>query len=158
VIRLKPDDAGGLLQYGECLRADRGAGAGVAGISRSIEYRPEYPEAHNNFGSVLRRLGRLDEAREQYHLALQYRLTIPRRDMRQPRAQTIAAGGLRMRPPMTELTSIFWNRGSKVTYFQETQRPQGGRESEGLDTAQPQTLEGAGIKAAHTSRARIVNR
>jgi len=49
----------------------------VAAYQGALKYRPEYPEVHNNLGTVLRRLGRLDEAREQYHLALQYRPAYP---------------------------------------------------------------------------------
>jgi Flp pilus assembly protein TadD len=42
-----------------------------------LKYRPEYPEAHNNLGTVLRRLGRIEEARQHYDLALQYRPDYP---------------------------------------------------------------------------------
>jgi Flp pilus assembly protein TadD len=42
-----------------------------------LKYRPEYPEAHNNLATVLRRMGRVDEAREHYRLALQYRPDYP---------------------------------------------------------------------------------
>jgi len=49
----------------------------VAIYQEALKLRPEYPEAHNNLGAVLRRLGRLDEAREHYRLALKYRPDYP---------------------------------------------------------------------------------
>jgi Flp pilus assembly protein TadD len=49
----------------------------VAAYQAALKYRPEYPEAHNNLATVLRRLGRLEEARKHYALALQYRPDYP---------------------------------------------------------------------------------
>jgi len=57
-------------QTGQLLQA-------VAAYDEALRYRPEYPEAHNNLGTILRRLGRLEEARRHYGLALRYKPDYP---------------------------------------------------------------------------------
>jgi Flp pilus assembly protein TadD len=49
----------------------------VGAYEEALKQRPEYPEVHNNLATVLRRLGRLEEARKHYGLALQYRPDYP---------------------------------------------------------------------------------
>jgi tetratricopeptide (TPR) repeat protein len=49
----------------------------LAAYEEALKYRLEYPEAHNNYATILRRLGRLAEARQHYALALKYRPDYP---------------------------------------------------------------------------------
>jgi Flp pilus assembly protein TadD len=49
----------------------------VAAYEEALKYKADYPEAHNNCGTILRRLGHNEEARRHYGLALQYRPDYP---------------------------------------------------------------------------------
>jgi tetratricopeptide (TPR) repeat protein len=57
-------------QTGQLLQA-------VAAYEEALKYKADYPEAHNNCGTILRRLGHNEEARRHYGLALQYRPDYP---------------------------------------------------------------------------------
>ena len=49
----------------------------VEAYRKAIVLQPAFPEAYNNLGNALRKLGQLEEASEAYHAALGYREIYP---------------------------------------------------------------------------------
>ena len=98
-LRLQPDDLGaarGLasayFRIGNAAAQTGELAQAVAAYEGALKLRPEYPEGHNNLATVLRRLGRPEEARRHYGLALQYRPDYP--EARRNLAALVGAQGV----------------------------------------------------------------
>jgi Tfp pilus assembly protein PilF len=71
IVKLSPDSAGGYYELAR-IRASRGDDANALRLlSRAIELKPEFPEAHHAISRVYERLGNVDKARIHYEMYLE---------------------------------------------------------------------------------------
>ncbi len=68
-----PDEAGGHFDRGVALQREEQPAEAEAAFRRALEIRPEFPEALNNLGAVLRLTGRSEEAETVCRRALELR-------------------------------------------------------------------------------------
>lgn len=69
-LQSRSDDAAALVQFAVSLQAMGRWGEAESALRRSIALRPNFPEAHNNLGALLRSTGREEEAAAAFAAAL----------------------------------------------------------------------------------------